>query len=381
MFLLSKIKRKEKKGQKEGKRRKKIFILLFSSSLPSTAKVFSILFHHFLHHFLTNFQRNFKGKKTEKGEEEVQEKTGQLVFTRFQEVSGFSCFAKSTGVEQLKEVVCAIIEVVLFRGLSDFIHRESDLHVLRPVGFSVFEIVLYNRTWVVFPHSHILSNFQKRELYSPKLDYGLANKVCKQRPEHDLDKSYVNQMDYRNKCSSRDLEVLEYNERVQEISNESLLLGEKILDSKIVRKVFQSLPRKFDMKVTVIEEAHNIRTLKLDELFGSLLTLEMGIFDRENKKGKGITFKSIYEEETTVNQSDNKANMDESIALLTKQFSKTSNPIGIRSHKRERSHRISPSCLCQKSGDLEGHPCGESLTWRLVQSKLQQNHAFQVTRS
>ncbi|KAA0040199.1 gag-pol polyprotein [Cucumis melo var. makuwa] len=129
-------------------------------------------------------------------------------------------------------------------------------------------------------------------------------------------------MDYRNKCSSRDLEVLEYNERVQEISNESLLLGEKILDSKIVRKVFQSLPRKFDMKVTVIEEAHNIRTLKLDELFGSLLTLEMGIFDRENKKGKGITFKSIYEEETTVNQSDNKANMDESIALLTKQFSK-----------------------------------------------------------
>ncbi|XP_050937810.1 uncharacterized protein LOC127148365 [Cucumis melo] len=76
------------------------------------------------------------------------------------------------------------------------------------------------------------------------------------------------------------------------------------------------------MKVTTIEEAHYITTLKLDELFGSLLTFEMDVSDRENKKGKRIAFKSIYEEETTMNQSDNEANMDESIALLTKQFSK-----------------------------------------------------------
>ncbi|KAA0060581.1 uncharacterized protein E6C27_scaffold22G004530 [Cucumis melo var. makuwa] len=95
-------------------------------------------------------------------------------------------------------------------------------------------------------------------------------------------------------------------------------LVKKIPDSKIVRKVLQSLLRKFDMKVTAIEEAHDITTLKLDELFGYLLTFETTISDRENKKGKGIAFKSIYEEETIVNQSDNEANMDESIALLTK---------------------------------------------------------------
>ncbi|KAA0055979.1 Peptidase aspartic, catalytic [Cucumis melo var. makuwa] len=86
--------------------------------------------------------------------------------------------------------------------------------------------------------------------------------------------------------------------------------------------VLRSLPRKFDMKVTSIEEARDITTLKLDELFRSLLTFKIAIFDRENKKGKGIVFKSIYEEETTVNQSDNEANIDESIALLTKQFAK-----------------------------------------------------------
>ena len=103
-----------------------------------------------------------------------------------------------------------------------------------------------------------------------------------------------------------------------EIANESLLLGEKIPDSKIVRKVLRSLPRKFDMKVTAIEEAHDITTLKLDELFGSLLTFEMATTDRESKKGKGIAFKSIKVDEEAV--SDTETNMDESIALLKKQF-------------------------------------------------------------
>ncbi|KAA0041665.1 gag-pol polyprotein [Cucumis melo var. makuwa] len=69
-----------------------------------------------------------------------------------------------------------------------------------------------------------------------------------------------------NSCSTAK-EVSNYNKRVLEITNESLLLDEKIPDSKIVRKVLRSLRRKFDMKVTAIEEAHDITTLKLDELF------------------------------------------------------------------------------------------------------------------
>ncbi|TYK29062.1 gag-pol polyprotein [Cucumis melo var. makuwa] len=44
--------------------------------------------------------------------------------------------------------------------------------------------------------------------------------------------------------------VSEYNERVLEIANESLLLGENIPTSKIVCKVLRSLPGKFDMKDT-----------------------------------------------------------------------------------------------------------------------------------
>ena len=45
------------------------------------------------------------------------------------------------------------------------------------------------------------------------------------------------------------------------------------------------------------------------------------LYHRENKKGKGIAFKLIYEEEKIVNHIDNEANMNELIALLTKRFS------------------------------------------------------------
>ncbi|TYJ98791.1 gag-pol polyprotein [Cucumis melo var. makuwa] len=81
---------------------------------------------------------------------------------------------------------------------------------------------------------------------------------------------------------TKDESMSDYNKRVLEIVNESLLLEEKIPDSKIVWKVLRSLPRKFNMKVTAIEEAHDITTLRLDELFGSLLTFEMATVDRES---------------------------------------------------------------------------------------------------
>ena len=48
----------------------------------------------------------------------------------------------------------------------------------------------------------------------------------------------------------------------------------------------------------------------------------MTISHRENKKDKGVAFKSIYEDETMGDQVDNETHMNESIALLTKQFSK-----------------------------------------------------------
>ncbi|KAA0066255.1 gag-pol polyprotein [Cucumis melo var. makuwa] len=149
--------------------------------------------------------------------------------------------------------------------------------------------------------------------------------------------------------------VSDNNKRVLEIANESLLIGEKILDSKIVRKVLRSSPRKFDMKVTAIEEAHDITTLRLDELFGSLLTFEMATADRESKKGKGIAFKSTHVDEEAI--SDTEANMDESIALLKKQFTnalrklKNTNATGINSQTSNQYRRRNDDSLTRRNNE------------------------------
>lgn len=79
--------------------------------------------------------------------------------------------------------------------------------------------------------------------------------------------------------------------------NESFALGKKIAEPKLVRKVFHSLPRRFDMKVTAIEEVNDIATLKLDQLFGPLHTFELIVDDKRDNMGKGLAFHSMSDKE------------------------------------------------------------------------------------
>ena len=64
----------------------------------------------------------------------------------------------------------------------------------------------------------------------------------------------------------------EFYVRVRDLSNESHSLGEPMSDVKLVKKILRSLPKRFDMKVTVIEEVHDQSKTKVEELFGSLFT-------------------------------------------------------------------------------------------------------------
>ena len=47
-------------------------------------------------------------------------------------------------------------------------------------------------------------------------------------------------------------------------------LGEKMEDSKIVRKILRSLPESFHAKVTVIEKSKDLDDIKVQELISSL---------------------------------------------------------------------------------------------------------------
>jgi len=53
------------------------------------------------------------------------------------------------------------------------------------------------------------------------------------------------------------------------------------------------------MKVTAIEEAQDIKNMKVEELIGSLQTFEMAINDKSEKKNKGIAFVSNTSDDQT----------------------------------------------------------------------------------
>lgn len=71
-----------------------------------------------------------------------------------------------------------------------------------------------------------------------------------------------------------DESVGDYNVCVLDTVNEPFALGKILSEQKLVNKVFCSLPKCFDMKITTIEEVNDFATMKLDGLFGSLHTFE-----------------------------------------------------------------------------------------------------------
>ena len=64
--------------------------------------------------------------------------------------------------------------------------------------------------------------------------------------------------------------ISDFNSKLCDIANEAFALGEKYSNTKLVRKTLRSLPKRFAYKVTAIEKARDVNTMKLDELMGSL---------------------------------------------------------------------------------------------------------------
>jgi len=121
---------------------------------------------------------------------------------------------------------------------------------------------------------------------------------------------------FENLRMMEDKSIQYYHLNIFDIENAFKSLGENFFDEKVVRKIFRSLPKRFDMKVTAIEEAQDISSLKVDELIGSLQKFEITINSKNDKKGKGIAFATcVYSDETQVNHEDDE-DMLESLVLL-----------------------------------------------------------------
>src|ERR1044072_480726 len=124
---------------------------------------------------------------------------------------------------------------------------------------------------------------------------------------------------FENLRMKEDETIHEFHMNILEIVNTSGALGEKMSEENLVRKILRSLPKRFAIKVTAIEEAQDIFSLKVDELIGSLQTFEMGISENIDKKNKSIAFVSNIEDES---KESDEENLSEAIAMLGRQFNK-----------------------------------------------------------
>jgi excinuclease UvrABC nuclease subunit len=89
-----------------------------------------------------------------------------------------------------------------------------------------------------------------------------------------------------------DENIHEYHMSIMDIANSSKSFGVKMSEEKLVTKILRSLPKRFDMKVTTVEEANDISEMKVDELIGSLKTFEVAFNDKSESKLKNIAFAS-----------------------------------------------------------------------------------------
>ncbi|KAJ9702803.1 hypothetical protein PVL29_004509 [Vitis rotundifolia] len=97
----------------------------------------------------------------------------------------------------------------------------------------------------------------------------------------------------------------EFNAKLMDIVNSSFNLGEPISNSKVVRKILRSLPKRFRAKVTAIEESKDVDSLKIDELVA-----------------KGIALKAIKEESLSSESEDDEKMSKGELTKFAKKFKK-----------------------------------------------------------
>jgi len=111
--------------------------------------------------------------------------------------------------------------------------------------------------------------------------------------------------------------IRDYYMNVLDIANSFDSLGEKMSNEKLIRKILRSLPKRFDMKVTTIEEAQDTASMKVEELIESLQNFEIMI---NSRKEKYVNIGPNADIEETQGNLDNNENLAGSVVLLRRLF-------------------------------------------------------------
>ena len=107
--------------------------------------------------------------------------------------------------------------------------------------------------------------------------------------------------------------------KLNEVVTSKSNLGEKIEDSKVVRKILRSLSESFRATVTAIEESKDLDNIKVQELIGSLQMYELSLPNQ--RKSKSLALKMINEGVDAYGSS-NEDVVEKDVAYLAKNFQK-----------------------------------------------------------
>jgi len=120
------------------------------------------------------------------------------------------------------------------------------------------------------------------------------------------------------KIKMRDDETFgEFYSNISDLRNSMASLGKTISDVKLIRKILRSLPERFKIKETTIEESKDLEQMKIEEFVGSLQTYELSL--PSVKKVKTIAL-NASKKKVKVSSEDDSENEEEAVAMLAKNF-------------------------------------------------------------
>jgi hypothetical protein len=108
----------------------------------------------------------------------------------------------------------------------------------------------------------------------------------------------------------------EFYSKISDLRNSMVSLGKTVSDVKLIRKILRSLPERFRIKVTTIEESKDLEEMKIEELLGSLQTYELSL--PTVKKVKTIALKPFKKKAKVSSEEDSEK--EDAVAMLAKNF-------------------------------------------------------------
>jgi hypothetical protein len=109
----------------------------------------------------------------------------------------------------------------------------------------------------------------------------------------------------------------EFYTKISDLRNSIVSHEKSVSDVKLIWKILRSLPKRFSIKMTIIEESKDLEEMKIEELMGSLQTYKYSL--PPVKKAKTIALK-VSKKKARVSSKEDSDNEEDAVAMLVKNF-------------------------------------------------------------